>query len=190
MFDVYTLTNPTGYLAESRHRHSLRGLDIPVTTICDSSSSFRPNRFMPKERRTDTLVRYDYTNLLPFLGMGLKDNVLIEKHNSERNPGDIVLTVVAALQKRLQNDMKHEIEGNSNYSSKKNLRASVVVLDELNRVNEAIDALPPLSRRVLRMNAYDGCSGQEIAEATGLSEANVRVILSRTRKRLRTLFSK
>lgn len=66
----------------------------------------------------------------------------------------------------------------------------VEMLDELNRVNEAIDALPPLSRRVLRMNAYDGCSGQEIAEATGLSEANVRVILSRTRKRLRTLFSK
>ena len=128
----YTLTNPTGYLAESRHRHSLRGLDIPVTTICDSSSSFRPNRFMPKERRTDTLVRYDYTNLLPFLGMGLKDNVLIEKHNSERNQRDIVLTVDAALQKRLQSDMKHEIESKTDYTSKRNLRASVVVLDAAN----------------------------------------------------------
>lgn len=128
----FTPTNPTGYLAESRHRHSLRGLDIPMTTFCDSSASFRPNRFMPKERRTDTLVRYDYTNLLPFLGMGLKDNVYIEQHNKERNQRDIVLTVDAALQKRLQNDMKHEIEGNSNYSSKKNLRASVVVLDAAN----------------------------------------------------------
>lgn len=128
----YTLTNPTGYLAESRHRHSLRGLDIPMTTFCDSSASFRPNRFMPKERRTDTLVRYDYTNLLPFLGMGLKDNVLIEKHNSERNQRDIVLTVDAALQKRLQSDMKHEIESKTDYTSKRNLRASVVVLDAAN----------------------------------------------------------
>lgn len=62
--------------------------------------------------------------------------------------------------------------------------------DELSRVRAAVDVLPEPQRTVMRMNAYGGCSGREIAEATGLSEANVRAILSRTRRQLRTLFSR
>lgn len=56
-------------------------------------------------------------------------------------------------------------------------------------VKSAFDSMPPTQGEVMRMSSLGGMSNSEIAEATGLSHDNVRVILSRGRKKLKTLFS-
>ena len=57
-------------------------------------------------------------------------------------------------------------------------------------VMKAIDALPDNSRMVMRLSAIAGLSSKEIADMTGMTDMNVRAILSRTRKKLKELFEK
>ena len=52
-----------------------------------------------------------------------------------------------------------------------------------------LSALPPEHQKVMRMR-MNGCSFQEIEDVTGLSAVNVRVILSRIRKRFKELYNK
>ena len=47
--------------------------------------------------------------------------------------------------------------------------------------------LPPQHCRVMQMR-MNGCGFEEIEEVTGLSQANIRVIVSRTRKRFREFY--
>ena len=47
--------------------------------------------------------------------------------------------------------------------------------------------LPQQHRRVMQMR-MNGCGFEEIEEVTGLSQANIRVIVSRTRKRFREFY--
>jgi len=53
-----------------------------------------------------------------------------------------------------------------------------------------IDMLPENQRRVVMLSGIAGLSNSEIKKATGLSDDNVRVLLSRGRKKLRELFSR
>lgn len=57
-------------------------------------------------------------------------------------------------------------------------------------VGRAMNRLPPDQRQVLRLSAYGEFSNTEIAEMLGISQGNVRVLLSRARKRLKELLSK
>ncbi|MDE6651719.1 MAG: sigma-70 family RNA polymerase sigma factor [Paramuribaculum sp.] len=62
--------------------------------------------------------------------------------------------------------------------------------DSLRILKQAIETMPPEQSEVMKLSAYAGMSNPEIAELTGLSETNVRAILSRGRKKLKLLFSK
>lgn len=55
---------------------------------------------------------------------------------------------------------------------------------------ELLKRLPENQRTVVVMSAVTGLSNSEISQATGLSAENVRVLLSRGRKKLRELFYK
>ncbi len=57
-------------------------------------------------------------------------------------------------------------------------------------VNRAINRLPEDQRYVLRLSTYGGLSNSEISELLGISQVNVRVMLSRARNRLKELLSK
>lgn len=59
--------------------------------------------------------------------------------------------------------------------------------DSRRRIESVIDSLPEGQRRVLRLSCFGEMEVSEIVEATGYSEANVRQLLSRGRKRLREL---
>lgn len=61
--------------------------------------------------------------------------------------------------------------------------------EDLRIVGELLRTLPENQRKVVMMSAIGGLTNPEITEATGLSDDNVRVLLSRGRKRLRQLFS-
>ena len=60
---------------------------------------------------------------------------------------------------------------------------------ETEEVEHFLAGLPELHRRVMQMSMH-GTANEEIAELTGLSEVNVRVIISRLRKRFREIYFK
>ena len=62
--------------------------------------------------------------------------------------------------------------------------------DDLDMVTDLMCRLPDRQKEVLRLSGISGLSNREIEEATGLSGENVRVLLSRARKRLKGLFDK
>ncbi|MBO5268715.1 MAG: sigma-70 family RNA polymerase sigma factor [Muribaculaceae bacterium] len=61
-------------------------------------------------------------------------------------------------------------------------------VDSAEFIRCAIDSLPPGQQEVMRLSAYSGLPTDEIALATGFTQDNVRQLLSRARKRLRTIF--
>lgn len=56
------------------------------------------------------------------------------------------------------------------------------------KVMQRISQLPPDQQQVITLRDIDDLSYREIAAQTGLSEGNIRVILSRARKAVRQLF--
>ncbi len=60
----------------------------------------------------------------------------------------------------------------------------------LGEVTSLMRSLPAAERRAIELTAYAGCSSDEVAAALGTSAANARKILSRGRKKLRSLFSR
>ncbi len=61
--------------------------------------------------------------------------------------------------------------------------------EDIRTVSKMLSQLPENQRKVVIMSAVSGLSNSEIKKATGLSDDNVRVLLSRGRKKLRQLFS-
>lgn len=61
--------------------------------------------------------------------------------------------------------------------------------EQLHVVSKMLSQLPENQRKIMVMSAVSGLSNNEIKQATGLSDDNVRVLLSRGRKKLRQLFS-
>lgn len=62
--------------------------------------------------------------------------------------------------------------------------------DEAEQLTNLIGRLPEGQRTVMTLHDVEGCSYEEIEEATGLSAVNIRVMLSRARKKVREQFQK
>ena len=75
-------------------------------------------------------------------------------------------------------------------ASDEDVHSKVEWRDSADIVNQAMSRLPADQRYVLRLSAYGGFSNAEIADLLGISQGNVRVLLSRARKRLKELMSK
>lgn len=60
--------------------------------------------------------------------------------------------------------------------------------EDLSRVESVLEELPQQQADVLRLRHWDDLSIEEIEKLTGLTAVNVRVLLSRGRKRLKELF--
>lgn len=57
-------------------------------------------------------------------------------------------------------------------------------------VGRVMDRLPADQLKVFKLSAFGGFSNAEIADALGMTQVNVRVLLSRARKRIKELLSK
>jgi RNA polymerase sigma-70 factor (ECF subfamily) len=57
--------------------------------------------------------------------------------------------------------------------------------ETLQRVEEAIERLPPAQRAVIRLRDIDGWDSEEVCEMLGLSHGNQRVLLHRARSKVR-----
>lgn len=62
--------------------------------------------------------------------------------------------------------------------------------DQIEHIERFLDTLPEQQRTVMRLSAFGGCSNDEIVQLTGISDSNVRTLLSRGRRKIRQLFSK
>lgn len=61
--------------------------------------------------------------------------------------------------------------------------------DEANQVRRLIGRLPEQQKRVILLRDVNDCSFEEIEQATGLSAVNIRVLLSRARKKIREQYN-
>lgn len=62
--------------------------------------------------------------------------------------------------------------------------------DQIEYIERFLNTLPEQQRTVMRLSAFGGCSNDEIVQLTGISDSNVRTLLSRGRRKIRQLFSK
>ena len=70
----------------------------------------------------------------------------------------------------------------------RNIAAEIEIKEEANQVMKLISQLPEQQQLIIQMRDVDDRSYEEIEEATGLSPINIRVLLSRARKKIREQF--
>ncbi len=66
-----------------------------------------------------------------------------------------------------------------------NVASLIEIKDEVEWVKTIVGLLPENQQRIIIMRDVEECSLKEIEDATGLSAVNVRVLLSRARKKIR-----
>ena len=74
------------------------------------------------------------------------------------------------------------IAGNTNVAHEVELK------DEARQVMTLIDQLPDQQRQIMQMRDVEDLPYEEIEKATGLTSVNIRVLLSRARKKIREQF--
>ena len=70
-----------------------------------------------------------------------------------------------------------------------NIAREVEQRDEVNQVRRLIGRLPEQQKRVILLRDVNDCSFEEIEQATGLNAINIRVLLSRARKKIREQYN-
>ena len=75
--------------------------------------------------------------------------------------------------------------GSLQVSSSQNISKQLEEADEYQRVRQLITHLPEPQARIMLMRDIEDRSFEEISTETGLTEVNIRSILSRTRKKIR-----
>lgn len=70
------------------------------------------------------------------------------------------------------------------------VEAQVERHDAVEQVKQIIETLPEHQQQVITLRDMEDCSFEEIAEQTGLTAVNVRMLLSRARRTIRERFKK
>ena len=70
------------------------------------------------------------------------------------------------------------------------VEAQVEKRDAVEQVKQIIETLPEHQQQVITLRDMEDCSFEEIAEQTGLTAVNIRMLLSRARRTIRERFKK
>ncbi len=89
---------------------------------------------------------------------------------------------------RANPDRNQPIEEQSQLTSDNDTETTIENRDNFNYITRLMKLLPKQQRQVLELRSFGNCTMEEIEEATGLSDANVRTLLSRARKKLKELY--
>jgi cell division protein FtsW (lipid II flippase)/cell division protein FtsI/penicillin-binding protein 2 len=129
--------DPHGYIAERRHLADLRGFDnlkrdkqrnvqqFKLTTQKDKAA------FLYAVEKQYKYTDYDYSFLIPYLKAGINSGK-VTRFNEKREKRDITLTVDAALQTKMQNEIATYATDNFKGEIWNKLRISVVALNAAN----------------------------------------------------------
>lgn len=137
--------SPRGLMAEARYLSELRGYDNVLydesgNKVCVDlvSRQYRPGRFYPAryEYRQAGFQLRDYSVLLPYLKSGyssdfIENNNVCTEETGGIKPQDIILTIDAGLQTRLQQELAR-VEKAGQRKWHRLQRTSVVVMDASN----------------------------------------------------------
>lgn len=158
---------PRGYMAESKHISDLRGYDNKMRDKDGNpikldlySNEFAPDKYHSDEYHIsyiDYQIR-DYSALIPYLKAGLHSNKvkrLNERESGDIEPKDIQLTIDAALQTELQQEIAKHVQEKHSHLNK--LRVSVVILDGKNGdlLTSALYPLPNYDTLRVYNDSYD-----------------------------------
>lgn len=158
---------PRGYMAESKHISDLRGYDNKMRDKDGNpikldlySNEFAPDKYHSDEYHIsyiDYQIR-DYSALIPYLKAGLHSNKvkrLNERGSGDIEPKDIQLTIDAALQTELQQEIAKHVQEKHSHLNK--LRVSVVILDGKNGdlLTSALYPLPNYDTLRVNNDSYD-----------------------------------
>ncbi|MBD8349261.1 RNA polymerase sigma factor [Dysgonomonas sp. HGC4] len=69
------------------------------------------------------------------------------------------------------------------------LSDEIETVDEIKHIETIIDLLPEQQRKIIKLRHFDDYSNEEIEEIMGLTSVNVRVLMSRARKKIKELFN-
>lgn len=120
---------------------------------------------------------------------------LFEKRNQLENIVDIksycINVVRNACLNKLRGKKQHlSTDEVTDIDSAEDVHTELEWRDFYGIVSKAMSRLPVDQRNVFRMSVYGGFSNIEIAELLGITQGNVRVLLSRARIKIRKLLSK
>lgn len=120
---------------------------------------------------------------------------LFEKRNQLENIVDIksycINVVRNACLNKLRGKKQHlSTDEVTDIDSAEDVHTELEWRDFYGIVSKAMTRLPVDQRNVFRMSVYGGFSNIEIAELLGITQGNVRVLLSRARIKIRKLLSK
>lgn len=90
----------------------------------------------------------------------------------------------------LRRQIRTEDESNDTMISDDPPDAALERAEKMALLKKAVKLLPENERMVIVMKVLKGMSGEEIAETTGLSHSNVRVLTHRARQRLKEYLEK
>ncbi|MDR2026544.1 MAG: RNA polymerase sigma factor [Prevotellaceae bacterium] len=76
------------------------------------------------------------------------------------------------------------------FSSNDSLIANIENKDQLIHIQNIMKQLPARQKHVIRLKIWDNLSNAEIAKLTGLTQGNVKMIISRARKTIKKLYKK
>lgn len=115
---------------------------------------------------------------------------LYEMRNDFSNVSDVKsycnYVVRNACLNRMRNRKPHiTIEEITNISSDEDIQSNLEWQDLADTVEKAMNRLSNEQREIFRLSAYGGLSNAEIADFLGITPGNVRVILSRTRTKIK-----
>lgn len=83
-----------------------------------------------------------------------------------------------------------EIDEVANIASDENTSTILEYKNLSDCIAKAMECLPVDQKRVFQLSAFGGFSNAEIADLLGITQGNVRVILSRARNKIKVLISK
>jgi len=92
----------------------------------------------------------------------------------------------------LRSKNKHQMQSTEDVplSDKAILTDEIDNLDEIKQVEAIIEQLPEQQQTIIKLRHFEEYTNEEIEKIMGLTSVNVRVLLSRARKRIKELFIK
>jgi len=93
-------------------------------------------------------------------------------------------------QRRLKHLDTSELKEEASPPDERSLDHQIDSQDEARQMEGLISQLPERDGRIIRMHLVEERSYEEIEQDTGLSQSNIRIIVMRTRQKLKQQFSK
>ncbi|UPS43834.1 RNA polymerase sigma factor [Prevotella sp. E15-22] len=86
-------------------------------------------------------------------------------------------------------DTSAELKEEASPPDERSLDHQIDAKDEAQKMEGLINELPGRDAKIIRMHVVDNLSYEEIEQDTGLSQGNIRIIVMRTKKKLKQQFN-